>query len=471
MSMTNPTLPRRKRILSITAAFSILWAIATAAAPAVSLGAATTPGGSTGPGPGPGGKLLATVPLLPTILTIEVPSGSVIGSDVAIGVLLRTKTGIALSEHVSLSLDGAQVRSDKTDTTGKVSLVIPAKDLIEARAYAIQVVFAGARGLAPATANGTLTVLAAAIQFDTVPALPNIRFSLGTESAVTGPDGVAALPVPKAGAYQLTVDLNPDTSATATVKASFVRWLDNVYTANRTINVTGPATFTMGLRVAYRASIKYVDLQDKPVDPALVDQAQFSTGTGADNIVLNSQVGVDQVWWEAASAVRYSTQLQSSAVTYRALSVKIHGADVVNRGQQSWTPTENGVWTIQLLLYSLTVQTRDALFGTPVGGTLSLTYPDGLTIQQPVDGDGRVSFVNLPRGQYKLSLRPVAISAPTPVALSKAQESTVRVVTYLDVGVVLGGLLIFGAIMVGRWVILSRRLKRRARRPVGVTTA
>jgi hypothetical protein len=64
----------------------------------------------------------------------------------------------------------------------------------------------------------------------------------------------------------------------------------------------------------------------------------------------------------------------------------------------------------------------------------------------------------------------VAISAPTPVALSRIQESTLRVVTYQDVGLVVGVLLIFGVLVVGRWVILSRRLKRRARRAIGATT-
>lgn len=451
----------RKPALPVSAALALVWALATSFAPVVQ--AAYLPSGSH-PAPGqPDPVLNATVPTLPTVMTLEVPSGSVLGSDVAIGVNLRTKSGIALSEHVNMLLDGSSIRSDKTDNTGKVSLIIPAKDLAEAKAYQIQVQFGGARGLAPATANATLTILAAAIQIDTVPPLANIRFTLGTETAITGPDGVAALPVPKAGDYPLTSDLNTDTSANATVKASFVRWLDNVYTANRTISVTGPATFTMGLRVAYRASIKYVDLNNKPVDPSLIEQAQFSAGNGADDIVLNSQVGANQVWWTAANAVRYSTQLQMSTITYRVLSVKIHGADVVNRAQQAWTPTEDGVWTIQLLLYDMTVQTRDALFGNPVGGTLTLTYPDGVAIEQPVDGNGKVSFSNLPRGQYKLALRPVAVSAPTPVALSRAQESTLRVITYMDVFVVVGIILIIGALIVGRWWILSRRIKRRQR--------
>lgn len=405
----------------------------------------------------------AAVVVSATVVTLEVPTGSVLGNDVTVPATLKTKGGQpVVGEHVSLLLDGAGVRSDKTDATGKVPLVIPAKDLNEARAYAVEVVFSGAHALAPSSATATLTILAAAIQIHTIPALADLKFTLGAETALTGPDGIAALPVPKAGAYQLTVDLNPDNSPTATVKASFVRWLDNIYTANRTIDVTGPASFTMGLRIAYRASVKYVNLTNEPVDPTLVSQARFSTGTGTDDIVLNSQVGAKDVWWTSASAVRYGTQLTTSSTTYRALSVTMHGAEVVNRGQQAWTPTENGVWTIQLLLYSMTVQTRDAIFGTPVAGQLKLTYPDGATISQKVDSTGKVSFADLPRGQYQLALGSVAYSPPTPVALSKIQDSTLRVISYVDVVLVIGIFVLLAALAIARWVILSRRIRRRS---------
>ncbi len=168
------------------------------------------------------------------------------------------------------------------------------------------------------------------------------------------------------------------------------------------------------------------------------------------------------MWWTAASAVRFSTSLTASPTTYRALSVTIHGAEVVNRGQQAWTPTQNGVWTIQLLLYSMTVQTRDALFGTPVSGQLKLTYPDGVAVQERVDSAGRITFENLPRGQYQLALSSVAYSPPTPVALSKVQDSTLRVITYLDVALVLGIILLVGTAAIARWVVVSRRIRRRA---------
>ncbi|MGZ6272898.1 MAG: hypothetical protein ACXWM8_01200 [Candidatus Limnocylindrales bacterium] len=458
MHELSASLSPRRRVASITTAVALACSLGMALAPAAAAALSSQPISSAGP------KAAAPIPIVATVIKLEVPTGSVLGNDVTVGASLTTQGGQPIvGEHLSLLLDGNQVRSDKTDATGKVPLVIAAKDVNEARAYAVQVTFGGARGLAASTANATLTILAAGIQFRTVPAQPDLRFTLGTETALTGPDGVAALPVPKTGAYQLTVDLNPDISATATVKASFVRWLDNVYTANRAIDVVGPATFVMGIRVAYRATIQYVDLNSQPVDPTIISQARFSTGTGTDDIVLNSQTGGKDVWWTAAAAVRFSTSLTASPTTYRALSVTIHGAEVVNRGQQAWTPTQNGIWTIQLLLYSMTVQTRDALFGTPVGGQLKLTYPDGVAVQERVDSAGRITFANLPRGQYQLALSSVAYSPPTPVALSKVQDSTLRVITYLDVALVLGIILLVGTAAIARWVVVSRRIRRRAK--------
>jgi hypothetical protein len=48
------------------------------------------------------------------------------------------------------------------------------------------------------------------------------------------------------------------------------------------------------------------------------------------------------------------------------------------------------------------------------------------------------------------------------VALSKVQDSTLRVITYLDVGLVVALLVLISALAVARWVILSRRLRRQA---------
>ena len=436
-------------------------------APAPAVAAQPAPLPTSTPTPTP------TIPPLPkptvtkgvaTQISLEVPTGGIIGKDVTVVAVLRDRAGGRIAgEHLGLFLDGAQIHSAITDSHGTISFTILGKKLEQARAYEVGILFGGSHGWAGSTTRATLTILNAAIQIVTVPAMPGLRFTLGDAAAVTGPDGVAALPVPVFGSYQLTADLNP-TGGDPSIKASFVRWLDDVFTANRTITVTGAATYTIGLRVAYRASIKFVDLNNQPVDPTLIEQAQFSNGTGIDDVVLNQQTGAQDVWWTASSTIRASGQLIPSPATYRALSVMIHGAEVINRGQQSWTPTQNGTWTIQVLLYGMTVQTRDALFGSPVSGKLLLTYPDGFVTTQPVGSDGTVTFSDLPRGQYQLKLETSALSPPTPVALSKPQSATLRVITYRDIGLVVGGLLAvtFLLALIGRWSLIKGRSRRRA---------
>jgi hypothetical protein len=407
---------------------------------------------------------------LPTKVSLEVPTGSPLGRNVTIVATLVDQSGSPLSgQHLNLYLDGQQIRSDKTDVHGQVSFTVLGNKLNSARGYSVGVLFGGSHGLAGCTATATLTILAASIQVYVVPPLPNIRFTLGTASAVTGPDGLAALPVPDSGTYQLSADLNPDNSPSATVRASFVRWLDNVYTSTRTVVVTGPASYTMGLRVAYRATIQYVDLNNQPVDPSLVDQAQFSTGTGSGDVVINSQTKVSDVWWTAATTIRVGTSLIATPITYRAISVKIHGAETVNRGQQAWTPVQNGAWNIKLLLYNMTVRTSDAVFGTPVSGQIQLTYPDGFTTSAPVGGNGVANFDSLPRGQYQLHLSTSAFTPPTPVALSKPQDAVLRVITTTDillgVGLVVVALGVLAAL--GRGLAFWGSTRRRT--PAGST--
>ena len=398
-----------------------------------------------------------------TTVTAEVPTGSVLGKNVLVAAILKDRAGNSLAgEHVTLFMEGNQLQSQSTDAHGLATFTIEGKRLPQAGPYRLTVVYSGSHLYLPSTVNVTLTVLAAAIQIQTVPPLPGLRFTLGTASALTGPDGVAALPVPQAGTYELLSDLNPATSADPTVKASFVRWVANVFTANRSIDVTGPATYIIGLSVAYRANIKYVDLNNQPVDPSLISDAEFSTGTGTNDVVLNAQTKLSDVWWTAATTIRAGQNLLPSAVTYRVLSVKMHGADVVNRGQQSWTPTENGTWTVQVLLYGLTVRTEDALLGGAVSGKMDLTYPNGDVTSKSVGSDGTVVFDNLPRGVYKLSLGS-SLTPPTQVALSRPQSATLRVITYIDLGLVLGfGLaIVVMLVIIGRWSLVTRRLRRK----------
>ena len=99
------------------------------------------------------------------------------------------------------------------------------------------------------------------------------------------------------------------------------------------------------------------------------------------------------------------------------------GTNVVNQGQQAFSPSINGVWTINLLLYDLVVHTEDALTGSGLTGNAELVFPDSSSKTLPLAADGSVHFDGLPRGSYSVKLTTSGITPPTPIALSRSQLS------------------------------------------------
>jgi hypothetical protein len=391
-----------------------------------------------------------------TSLSLAIPTGSPLGNDVAVTASLKDASGRPIAgQHLALMLDGVQLKSDDSDPTGHVAFSIPGKKLNQAGGYAVEATFSGSHGYSASAANATLTVVAAAIQIRTVPAVPGLGFSLGGATAITGPDGVAALPVPVSGTYKLTSDLNPDATGAPAVRAGFVRWADDVYTASRTIVVDGPATYVMGLRVAYSASVRYLDMAGRAVDPAAVDEAHFSADDGTE-VALNTQTGTTKVWWTAnTTAPVQSNGVTAAPIKYRAVSVKIHGLEALAPDQQEWTPA-NGDWTIRLQIYDLSVRAQDSVFGGPASGQVRLSWPDRTSVTKTVGADGRVTFSGLPAGNYLVGLAGVT----TRVSLPGSQVATLRVLSSTDVALEIAAGLAVGLLMLFtfvRWRSLRRR--------------
>jgi hypothetical protein len=391
-----------------------------------------------------------------TSLSLAIPTGSPLGNDVAVTASLKDASGRPIAgQHLALMLDGVQLKSDDSDPTGHVAFSIPGKKLNQAGGYAVEATFSGSHGYSASAANATLTVVAAAIQIRTVPAVPGLGFSLGGATAITGPDGVAALPVPVSGTYKLTSDLNPDATGAPAVRAGFVRWADDVYTASRTIVVDGPATYVMGLRVAYSASVRYLDMAGRAVDPAVVDEAHFSADDGTE-VALNTQTGTTKVWWTAnTTAPVQSNGVTAAPIKYRAVSVKIHGLEALAPDQQEWTPA-NGDWTIRLQIYDLSVRAQDSVFGGPASGQVRLSWPDRTSVTKTVGADGRVTFSGLPAGNYLVGLAGVT----TRVSLPGSQVATLRVLSSTDVALEIAAGLAVGLLMLFtfvRWRSLRRR--------------
>jgi hypothetical protein len=391
-----------------------------------------------------------------TSVSLALPSDSPLGSDITVSATLKNASGKPMTgEHLALWLEDAQLKTEVTDATGTATFTISGRKLDQARTYAVRAVYSGSHGYLASLANSVLTIITAAIEIRTVPPLSGVAFVLGGTAALTGPDGVAALPVPASGTYKLLTDLNPDPSGRTPVKASFVRWGDNVLTADRTIVVNGPATYVIGLRIADLARIRYVDMDGRTLDPAIVEQAQFTAADGTQ-LAINSQTGTGEFWLTASQSTGApGDSLTAAPVTYRAVSAKVHGLEALDTDQQSWTPSQGGTWTVRLALYELSVRTQDAVTGAAVSGKVSLALPNGDSMVAATTGDGTATFAALPAGRYRVTIDSAipgmtVTLGPNPVP----QVQKMYVITALDVIGLVGAW--FGFVLLMVLTVLGR---------------
>ncbi|MDQ3871422.1 MAG: zinc ribbon domain-containing protein [Chloroflexota bacterium] len=386
------------------------------------------------PRPAPVGVRVSVVP----------PAAIVIGVKMTVAASATDLRGRAVPNlRLTLYSNGRYLNGEVTDTRGQVSFRVPPEAVAQAGTFQLLVRFDGNRLYLPASTATTLQIRPANVDIQTVPAVSGVSVTLDRTERQTGPDGRARFQVSRIGKYELRpkFELPAETNA----RVGFLRWQDHVFTPNRKIDVRGDAQYNIGLRVAYRASLRFVDLADNPVDPALITSARLSASSS--ELALRD---FRDVWWEAATAVSRTGGLQESRMTWRLNEVEMAGTNVVNRAQQYWEPKPGATWTVRLLLYDLAVTTEDALTGEPVPGKIHLEYPDGTRRTQPVAQQGPTHFTALPRGAYTLRFEGSGHLPATPVALSRTQEADLRIITSFDVAVALGALLLVAAALV--WI-------------------
>jgi hypothetical protein len=148
-------------------------------------------------------------------------------------------------------------------------------------------------------------------------------------------------------------------------------------------------------------------------------------------------------------------------VAYAVQRVTVLGADVVNAGQQTFTPEQQRPVRVTLAFFTLTVRGEDALFGSAVGTRARLVLPNGSVRELKLE-HGQAVVHALPRGTYSVKLADGLYRLSQPLVLSRSQVTVVPVVTWLDVVAVGGGLLLLavGLVLVGR-PYLARRARAR----------
>jgi hypothetical protein len=264
---------------------------------------------------------------------------------------------------------------------------------------------------APAAAQGPATI-------QTVPPVPGMRFALGGIEFQADAAGRARPPSTAEGRVTaLTTDTGPG------ARARFDRW----YAGRRIAAVN----------VEYRVGFHFVDLNGNRVGPRAVRSLTLAGSNGRRHVFRGSTPR----WLQANRVIPESGGRKSTAVSYAVQKAVVGGSSVVHKGQQRFFPAETRTPQLRLLLFSARFEVRDALLGFPIGSAVVLEYPNGRVVRRVLGTGGELTLESLPRGDYRVSVDALGISSSRPIALSGDQKVRLQVISWLDVAIVLLGLL------------------------------
>ncbi len=397
----------------------------------------------------------APPPLGPTFMKINNPGPQKLGQGFTVTGSIATPGFAPDNRSIIITVDGKLLGQTRTDKDGNYTLKTTLK--LTAGTYKLAATFKATHFLAASTAETSLQILTSEVRIQTVPALAGVTFTLDGRQFVSGPDGVASLSISKAGLYRLTV--NTEQYNNADQRISFARWMEEDYRPFRDIQVPNTKPIVVGLDIFYKVNQYFVDLNGNPVDPKRVTGITIKSAQGD---IFNYQQG-QTMWVPASRIARRSTGLEQTKLLYSVMGVTVDGSNVVIAAQQRFYTGPKEVWKIALTLYSIQLNGRDLLFGSPVGKAVLLKLPNGLVVSYPLNSSGSVSIPFLARGIYQIELTGTnGLANTTPVALSKNQVITQNVITYLDLEVTAAaGLFIaLGLLLFGRpWLLVAKKYR------------
>ncbi len=322
---------------------------------------------------------------------------------------------------------------------------------------------AGAASVATASAAQAVTPPATrTVSVQVVPALAGVNFTLDGIPGVTGVGGTAAVVDTNlnGAAERLIV---PNQTLTPSLRVSLDRVANDphhgAFTRKLVAELDEDRAVTISILTPKKTTL--------PLDE--VTSAAITNSLGSTMQLTRAQLATP-IWLAASRPALASNGANGRLVTYAFKSVIIHGANVVNSGQLHFTPNKLLVWQVPVILHSLTIQANDLLAGRPAGKTVQLTYPDGSKVTVPLRSEHEHTFVNLPRGTYKVKVGGGLIALASTVRLSRNQTATEVVITTADAGELALMLFTVLAVVVAAGVI-GRRLRRHTGRKEGTSRA
>jgi hypothetical protein len=396
-----------------------------------------------------GGILAMSTPVLAKApVTDPVPAPGPISTSLRDGITLRAPSVIKAGQQIDVDatlavggylradaglhfiIDDVERRLVRTDAAGVAHFRL--RGVLTSGVHHLLVTYRGTSQSfysAPASATATFVVAPLVITVQVVPAISGITLTLdrgrGVESDAAGE---ATLPVARAGLHNLAVSLPaPD----QTSRLSFVRWSDDSWVPSRIIRVVNDVSISVGLRAAYLTPIRFVGLDSTPLDPTRVSDVRIS---GPNAEVIQLQYPYAPIWLQTPMPAKHSGEggLHVTPAPYSLSFATYNRLNVASTGQMRYTPTAGDTWSIKLLLFTLSLGAKDALFGTTLNDPIRLTgNTTGRAQIVTVGRDGTTTLV-LSRGNYSAQVLTSGITPVAAIALSRSQEVIVPVITPAD---------------------------------------
>ncbi|GEM_PF-1048486 len=295
--------------------------------------------------------------------------------------------------------------------------------------------------------------LAGTLLLQTVPPLEGVVVKVDGATAHSDAQGRISVPVQNFINLEGRISV-PVTQIAPDQRAVFDRFRGDLKSGAR------GKVIQMGVRTQRLVSWHFVDKYGDEVPVDRVESMQLRSNTGEVFDLRGPQV--DQPLWVSESRTQQGPSgLVSKQLYYVVDSVVVDKTSVVHRAQQQFTPWVQQRWTVQLLFFKVGFSGGDMLFTDGAGSGIELTGPDGVARRLPFGPDNTVTVSDLPRGTYVVKIYGGGVSFARPVSISKDQQVTLSVITWLDL-VLLGGVVLFaalGLVLLGR-PLLRAKLRR-----------
>jgi hypothetical protein len=292
------------------------------------------------------------------------------------------------------------------------------------------------------------------ITIQTVPALPNVRFTFDGQPLTTDATGRATR-TQEHNLDKHTLTLVDTSMTTPSRRYRFARWSgqrDPNQAFRPTVSglpMRANYAMTAAFAVQYPVSARFVDNQGHPVDPASISAVTIKCDTG--EVIDLPKTGT--TWLDESLPTYQQSALVAGHLSYSLQSVVLNGTSAVDAGRQRLDPGATATPTFTLQFHDLTIRAHDALFHGAVGRQAELTYPDGTARSFAFGPDHTATVRHLPRGSYTVRVKGVSgVAFAEQLNLSKDKAVDVTAINPTDL-VILGtvlSVLAAGLLLVGR---------------------